>query len=182
MKIFDYFRKKKITKEILKIDPYAVERVRREYDIVIESVGLMENTNKLSTLVNRYTDALFHAQKFNDMTMTFGEQVDSKTIEDIDSLLISRLHELVEKELSEAMLLKTEKGIQGRVLKIINVLESCDRVEGGRVEEALSEEQSRLFKMHERNIDWSKEPDHELSIDLEAFQQDLLDKLNNAQK
>lgn len=182
MKIFEYFRKKTIAKTVLKKDPYAVERIRREYDIVIESVGLMEDTNKLSTFVNRYADAVFHAQKFNEMVIAFGEQSSPETIEDIDNLLLSRLPELVEEELKEAMLLKTEKGRQCRVLKIINVLESCDRVEGGCVEEAILEEQFKLFKIYEKNIDWSKEPDQELSIDLESFQRNLLDKLNNAQK
>lgn len=152
-------QKERTLKAVVKEDPMFQNRLNNEHRIVQESIGILSTTKNLSTLVERYHVASVAYIRLNDMFLKIGDDSCIGLQEDIDALIVSRLPEVVGEEVSAANRLKTEAGRRGRLNGIIQSLESCDRLDNGSVDEAIQEEESKVFAILDKGVDWDREED-----------------------
>lgn len=139
--------------------------------ILLESVDLMGSTKSLGTLLSRF-DVARHA-----ILRIYSSTGDSEA-KDLMNILLEGLEKnlprVTELEVLSASSLKTEKGRIARFNKLIEILEMVDREDDDVVDNLISAAQNTIFKKLEEKVDWEKEPDQPLTINLS---QEELEKL-----
>lgn len=139
--------------------------------ILLESVDLMDSTKSLGTLVSRF-DVAHHA------ILRIYSGTGAPEAKDLMDILVEGLEKnlprVIELEVLSASSLKTEKGMTARLNKLIEILETVDREDDDVVDNLILDAQNTIFKKLEEKVDWSKEPDRPLTINLS---QEELEKL-----
>lgn len=131
----------------------------------------MGSTKSLGTLLSRF-DVARHA-----ILRIYSSTGDSEA-KDLMNILLEGLEKnlprVTELEVLSASSLKTEKGRIARFNKLIEILEMVDREDDDVVDNLISAAQNTIFKKLEEKVDWEKEPDQPLTINLS---QEELEKL-----
>lgn len=139
--------------------------------ILLESVDLMDSTKSLGTLVSRF-DVARHA------ILRIYSSTGAPEAKDLMDILVEGLEKnlprVTELEVLSASSLKTEKGRTTRLNKLIEILGTVDREDDDVVDNLIRDSQNTIFKKLEEKVDWSKEPNRPLTINLS---QEELEKL-----
>lgn len=150
-------RKEKLIQEVVRTDPTFQGRLNRNREILMDSIRLLNETRKLETFTGRYSDAKSAAFRLETMFRQIEDDCCSGIQEEIDATFIQRLPVVLDLELANADTLKTLAGKRKRWNGIVQILERCERVEGGDVEEAILEAESKVFRLLDEGVDWVKE-------------------------
>lgn len=150
-------QKERLFREVMKKDPGFQGRLNRNHEIMMDSIRLLNETRKLTTFTGRYSDAKSAAFRLENAFLQIGDNSCQGIQDEIDALFIDRLPVVVGLELAQADALKTLSGKRKRWNGIIQTLEGCERVDGSAVEDAIAEQESKVFLLLEEGVDYENE-------------------------
>ena len=169
-----FFGKKK--QKAPAISPAELQRFNRLKELFAESCEIMGSTKKLSTFLSRYEDLRRFIGEINDILKKTGQEMLLDLYDDVDRDFVDRIGDVVDAEVADASALRTEKGRQDRLNRIVQELERFDRADGSVIDDAIMEAEEKVFRVLGQGVDWSKEPD----VDSVGVDEDVL--LNGMKK
>lgn len=147
-----FFKKKK------KVDQATLQRLGRVRDLYLESCDILGKTKKLSTFLSRYEDARRFIGMFNDQMIAAGQTPILEMYDDVDRVFAGRIGEVVAAEVAEAKSLRTDRGRQDRLNRLLQILEGFDRPDDGLVDDAIMSAEGQVFRVLEQGTDPASRP------------------------